>query len=55
MYANEPCRICGELIEAEEVGDAVYAGYSKGDKSRAAHLSCWRSNKPKEEWAYPQD
>lgn len=59
MYAGEPCRICGELINPEELEDLIYAGYSKGNKSRSAHGSCWakyqEGEKPKEEWAFPED
>lgn len=54
MYTNEPCRICGELLTAKN-RDMVYAGYSEGDKSRAAHKACWDSNTPKHLWAYPID
>ncbi len=37
MYANEPCRICGELITLEDVhGNAVYAGYSLNNKARSS-------------------
>ncbi len=55
MYANEPCRICGKLLSSEDVNDAVFAGYDRSDKSRSAHGECWRSNKSKQEWAYPED
>lgn len=53
MYANEPCRICGELIRPEDLNDAVFAGYSKYNESRAAHGQCWESKTPISEWAYP--
>lgn len=55
MYSDEPCRICGKLLSEDDLNDAVYAGYSQGDKSRAAHGECWRANLPKDEWAYPTD
>lgn len=54
MYADEPCRICGENIDYEDVGDIVWAGCSKGNEARAAHGHCW-GTKPKAEWAYPED
>lgn len=50
MYANEPCRICGELITREQVNDIVFAGYSQDNSSRAAHGECWEKNIPVEEW-----
>ena len=39
MYANEPCRICGQTITNQDVKNAVYAGY--GDDGRSAHERCW--------------
>lgn len=51
MYTGEPCRICGETIT--DISGAVYAGYSKDNKSRSAHKSCWESNKDQATWAYP--
>ena len=53
FYANEPCRICGELIEPKDLKGLVFAGYSIDNKSRAAHDRCWEKNKPKSEWVYP--
>lgn len=53
MYNDEPCRICGEMIEAGD--DIVFAGYSVGGKSRAAHRSCWEGRPPQKEWAYPEN
>ena len=42
MYVGEPCRICGLLLTVIDVKDgAVFAGYSKDNKSRAAHKICW--------------
>lgn len=41
MYVNEPCRICGRVIRREDLHDSVFAGYSKDNKSRAAHKRCW--------------
>lgn len=43
MYAGEPCRICGRLLIADDLYDAVFAGYSDDSKSRAAHGLCWRN------------
>lgn len=53
MYADEPCRICGELIKPEDLQAAVFAGYSADSKSRAAHGPCWEKQLPQEEWAIP--
>lgn len=50
FYADEPCRICGELIKRPDLHDAVYAGYSQDNKARAAHGECWRKNIPMCEW-----
>ena len=53
MYANEPCRICGELLTPEDIlDDAVFVGYSKDNKSRSAHKECWEKNVPIEQWKY---
>ena len=38
-YTNEPCRICGDLIQPEDLRDLVYAGY--GRRGRSAHGPCW--------------
>lgn len=54
MYVNEPCRICGKSIEPSDLDELVFAGYSTGNKSRSAHAECWKQNKPKSEWAYPE-
>jgi len=35
-------------------GGAVFAGYSKDNKSRTAHKKCWNKNIPQEKWAYPE-
>ena len=44
MYVGEPCRICGCLLTVIDVRDgAVFAGYSKDNKSRAAHKLCWNN------------
>ena len=49
MYANEPCRVCGEILTPEDIlDDAVFVGYSKGNKSRSAHKKCWEKNVPTE-------
>lgn len=50
MYVDEPCRICGERITVEQVGDAVFAGYSKDNMSRGAHKACWDKQIPQEQW-----
>ena len=42
MYAGEPRRICGRLLTMDDIkAGAVFAGYSKDNKSRAAHKLCW--------------
>ena len=44
MYVGEPCRICGCLLTVNDVkAGAVFAGYSKDNKSRAAHKLCWNN------------
>lgn len=53
MYADEPCRICGELIKTEDLPTAVFAGYSADSTSRAAHGPCWEKQLPQDEWAIP--
>lgn len=57
MYANEPCRICGDLLTMDDVIDgAVFAGYSKNNTSRAAHKACWDARKnDKANWTYSED
>lgn len=50
-YANEPCRICGEVIDEKQVETAVFAGYSQDNTSRAAHKGCWDKKVPAEQWA----
>ena len=51
MYSNEPCRVCGEIITLNDINNgAVFAGYSKDNKSRTAHKACWDSGKPQAEW-----
>ena len=49
---NEPCRVCGTTIGHAQ---AIWAGWSRSNKSRVAHRSCWYKNVPKEQWAYPYD
>lgn len=56
MYAGEPCRICGKTLTMKAIeSGAVFAGYSKDNKSRAAHKECWNKNVPQEKWAYPEN
>jgi hypothetical protein len=55
MAVNSPCRICGEKLTNEDLDEAYYAGYSKCNTALLAHEKCWESNKPKTEWAYPED
>jgi hypothetical protein len=55
MYANEPCRICGKLIEVSDLKDAVFAGYSQDSTSRSAHKACWDKQLPQAEWAIPRE
>ena len=55
MYTNEPCRICGQLITADDVKTAVFAGYSPDDKARSAHRECWDSGLPSHRWQYPPE
>lgn len=55
MYLNEPCRICGAMVEAKDFDNVVFAGYSADLKSRSAHGFCWKENRPKKDWAYPID
>lgn len=53
MYAGEPCRVCGEEITMKDLNEgAVFADYSKCNRSRAAHKKCWEQNKPMSEWVY---
>lgn len=57
MYANEPCRICGETITREDVMTCVFAGYSVNNEARSAHKQCWDAfpatdNVPRPEWVY---
>lgn len=52
-YVNEPCRVCGKMIEPSDLDDLVYAGYSVCNKSRSAHGDCWVAKKPMHEWAFP--
>jgi hypothetical protein len=55
FYVGEPCRICGILMTREALNDAVFAGYSKCNKSRTAHKHCWTQDLPKDIWAYSED
>ena len=42
MYADEPCRICGQTLTLEDIkAGAVFAGYSADRASRSAHKHCW--------------
>ena len=50
FYEGEPCRICGETIT--DASKAVYAGYSKDSKSRAAHKEWWDKNIPQKDWVH---
>lgn len=43
MYADEPCRICGQLLTSADLKDAIFAGYSDDKTSRAVHGVCWRN------------
>jgi hypothetical protein len=53
MYVGEPCRICGKPITGEDLDNhAVFAGYSKDNKSRSAHSECWAKNIPAESWVH---
>jgi hypothetical protein len=55
MYADEPCRICGEAITKTDVYDAVFVGCSRDGKSRAAHKLCWQEktdHKPDADWVH---
>jgi hypothetical protein len=54
MYTNEPCRICGKMITRDDLKKLVFAGYSKGNVSRAAHGECWDKGIDKSEWSYPE-
>lgn len=53
MYEGEPCRACGGVITRDDLEAAVFAGYSRDNRSRAAHGGCWRDGPRQEEWAYP--
>ena len=53
MHRNESCHICGKII-GDDI-DPVFAGYSKGDKNRAAHRNCWDNQPEKEHWTFPLD
>lgn len=54
MYANEPCRICGELIQPKDLSELVFAGYSKNNVSRSAHGKCWVA-RDECMWVYAED
>lgn len=53
-YANEPCRICGEMITMQQVTNehVVFAGYSSNNEARSTHKECWDKNIPMSEWKY---
>ena len=55
MYIDEPCRICGSLITSDDLHNLVWAGYSKGYKSRSAHRLCWKKYIDKSNWFHPED
>ena len=55
MYASEPCRVCGRLLEPQDLIEAVFTGYSADNLSRAAHGTCWAENIPQSDWAFPLD
>jgi hypothetical protein len=55
MYTNEPCRICGKMITRDDLRGLVFAGYSQGNVSRAAHGECWNKGISKSKWTYPED
>lgn len=46
QYANEPCRICGQMITENDVipggPGLIFVGYSDDNTSRAAHGRCWQ-------------
>lgn len=50
QYEDEPCRICGETIT--DASKCVYAGYSKDNKARSAHKTCWDKNLPESQWVH---
>ncbi len=45
MYINEPCRVCGELVSAEDFEDLIFAGYSENLESRTAHGKYHKASK----------
>lgn len=53
FYTNEPCRICGKVINKDDLDGLVYAGYSDDNKARAAHKNCWDNKPPQDKWAHP--
>lgn len=50
QYADEPFRVCGEMLTMDDLQTAVFAGYSQDNTSRAAHKRCYDSGVPKSEW-----
>ena len=53
MYADEPCRICGENITTNDLKNgAVFAGYSKDNAARSAHKQCWDKQIVPEFWKH---
>lgn len=59
MYANEPCRICGELLTMDDLNaGAVFAGYSSDNRARSAHKACWqrspgtKDGQPNADWVH---
>jgi len=55
FYVDEPCRICGKLIQPDDLHGLIFAGYSKDNKARSAYGECWRKEVPKSEWTYAED
>lgn len=55
MYANEPCRICGEPVTFDCLYDgAVWAGVSVDKTTSVAHKLCWQHS-PMIDGAVPVD
>jgi hypothetical protein len=44
------------MIINDDLPDLVFAGYSKDNKSRAAHGGCWQEKgRYKKKWKHPVD